>query len=874
MKGNCAERFAEDSEILLVDPSPPSIVTPSILRSKMSPLQSQKSNEKKSEFLRVDQRKLSFSNRKMRRHYSKTQIFKCASKGKIEVWESDQEFKSDDETVKIRDSPDEFISSNKKIKPSSFLVKNRRSKSKVYQNKENLKKFFKSQKSDMKRNLKNLKNLKILDKKIVRKSKRNNDKISNFSSDGIKLIDFSRRNSDPEAKGQKKLKRVLKLKKREMKEIEEKEREKDITIEISKLSVKRKKPNEKSNTSIFSQDQNNCRSKTTENQQNLIKKSKKTKKNELHDIIYKCTHPDQRVLSRSRDKDNPHLLSSHYRPIKSAFSNSKDSFKDSPINLHNRNKKSKKCLKGLKRSKVSNSHSSGVLTSRLQKHLEITSRINKNPFGKNYNRYSAKMKYKPKDKLLRDKSMGILDFSRIESQVGDSTTNYSQLLDWNVSLIKTNSKIRKENKELRTIIVSINKLLDSQLPENESKKDRYDTNDVLLNLTKVLAGYSHVRVELESQKNYISKIEEELRRMKTLSHYYPISSEHIIQEIGMSVEETEPSTSKADFSRSQNLNEIFENENFQNLSNSRNSLKNFNKELNPEKLGNAFKKTPLKVMSSASPDHRHHRRSVSRQNLQSSENFISEIKDFNMDLSINPSTKIIGSKVEIIMNPDFDIKIHKDNILRTIESEKNLKKKEQKNLHYSPQYEIQSKIKGEKRLIHDRRKLKNSNEEVRYQSPKAEDSSRNKESGRETYPPLIIQKSPHHSDIEKENVEFVGFGVEKIDENLKIKKIPGNFVLERKRSNMNSSSKKSGYSASFIDKNIENLREFSDMKGLDEEIKSYIEFVLKILKKECDKLMDGEKENINTMLELKSKLESKEQKYEKLKVFQILLNLF
>ena len=87
--------------------------------------------------------------------------------------------------------------------------------------------------------------------------------------------------------------------------------------------------------------------------------------------------------------------------------------------------------------------------------------------------------------------------------------------------------------------------------------------DTLKKLTNLLKDFSDLKIQNESQIAYTSKIEEELRRLKTLSHYYPTSSDHIIQEIGMSIEETERSISKGggvSLHTSQNMTERLDSE--------------------------------------------------------------------------------------------------------------------------------------------------------------------------------------------------------------------------------------------------------------------------------------------------------------------------
>lgn len=55
---------------------------------------------------------------------------------------------------------------------------------------------------------------------------------------------------------------------------------------------------------------------------------------------------------------------------------------------------------------------------------------------------------------------------------------------------------------------------------------------------------------MQSQKTYAQKIEEEVRRLKTLSYYYPAGNENVIQETLMSIDgsESKPTLSNLDFS--------------------------------------------------------------------------------------------------------------------------------------------------------------------------------------------------------------------------------------------------------------------------------------------------------------------------------------
>lgn len=894
----------EESEIYLVEQSPKPITKSDV--SKTPKKNPQPSLKKEKNFPQKGEakmkKKLSTSNTKIARHrHSRTQIYRCSSKERIATMESDlDDCRSIEEepfdTVSPR--PKEIIGSGKKIKPSAFLLKNRRSKSKMKQTKEKLKKFFRLHEEQS--------------RSRGRSEKQNNSKkIYHKEVESVSQSNFYQRKSDPEIRkpnffNPNKIKRVLKLKKREQKEREEKEREKEISMEIGKLKRKKGKskekdnPREKSCSSFKSNDMikiKKSRSKTLESE---VQQS--VKKEELHNIIYKLTHPSHRVLSKSKERqkssndifssnDNSSFQQSKFRKklseevlgshkLKSILSMSKDSLKESPIRLQidlteaKRKAKLSSRLNNLK----TNSHSSGMLSTRLRpKHEKSMGNINSAAFKK-ISRYSAKMKHSSRERFLREKSMGLFNGSGIDSKGIDNPTNYTQVLDWNVSLIKTNSKIRKENKELRTIIQSINKMLDTQLPDNESK----GPNDVLLNVTKVLAQYSNLKVELDSQKNYISKIEEELRRMKALSHYYPISSEYIIQEIGMSVEETERSTSKGEFSRSQNLNDFIEQENIGALNKSSVSNSNHNfglhvtnsqENLNSEflNISNAFKKSAKKLMNSASPNDRNYRRSVSRQKLrnQDNKNFINEIQEFKSDQVENPMLKNTGPN-------NRDVLKAISNVSKFCEKENSIFI--DRSIQFSPQFN-NKKRKGEGLQSHESQKIYHSkmiceSPEKKYSEETKPKSSR-RDFVRETYPPLVINQFKQNPSLDQEHSNkeksiFVGFGVQEIEDNLIKKSVKAKPDRPKKMSNRRSdgqnTSNNSIYSSSFIDRNIENLKEFAIMKNLDEDIKSYIDFVLKILRKECQKLLENDKENTNNLLDMKSNLEKYEEKYNKLKV--------
>ena len=181
---------------------------------------------------------------------------------------------------------------------------------------------------------------------------------------------------------------------------------------------------------------------------------------------------------------------------------------------------------------------------------------------KSYFAYSYNKKRQRKDsrtckeliKKIKDRSLSRKNKSKGKIQK-HSQNSYAKLINWNVDLIKKNTALRNENKSLQEQITQLDNLITTTLKTFQDKDQERKTDHIFQNpnpknseiskkVEKLIFYTSQIRLEMESQITYTSKIEEELRRLKTLSHYYPISNEYVIEEIGVSVEDTERSESQ------------------------------------------------------------------------------------------------------------------------------------------------------------------------------------------------------------------------------------------------------------------------------------------------------------------------------------------
>jgi archaellum component FlaC len=133
------------------------------------------------------------------------------------------------------------------------------------------------------------------------------------------------------------------------------------------------------------------------------------------------------------------------------------------------------------------------------------------------------------------------------------------VIKWNIDLVKQNSSLKKENRELKAVITQIenlvtsandnliqnkNSLVDIKEETEESEKtDKKQENASIGEVTKHTPSHhesikdqvnkfilemTNLQKEIQNQKSYAQKIEEELRRLKTLSYYYPMGNENVI----------------------------------------------------------------------------------------------------------------------------------------------------------------------------------------------------------------------------------------------------------------------------------------------------------------------------------------------------------
>ena len=111
------------------------------------------------------------------------------------------------------------------------------------------------------------------------------------------------------------------------------------------------------------------------------------------------------------------------------------------------------------------------------------------------------------------------------------------LLDNLISSAK-NNMLKDSNTQS---IISVQDAKDLATPEAKPVSPEVQKrSDFLVETTNLLVHeLKTLQMELQGQKTYCQKIEEELRRLKTLSHYYPLNNDMVIHEATISFDGSE-----------------------------------------------------------------------------------------------------------------------------------------------------------------------------------------------------------------------------------------------------------------------------------------------------------------------------------------------
>lgn len=449
-----------------------------------------------------------------------------------------------------------------------------------------------------------------------------------------------------------------------------------------------------------------------------------------------------------------------------------------------------------------------------------------------------------------------------QNSFGPSALNVSsnnQIINWNIDLVKQNTKLKKENRELRETLSQLENLVtsatDNLLKKNELEKiseergnslkletqTNQNGNDSIIDqVNNFIHEISTLQTEMQSQKTYAQKIEEEVRRLKTLSYYYPAGNENVIQETLMSIDgsESKPTLSNLDFSEMRKK--------------SKNDLPKLDDKYFESLADRSFTQSPFLV---------------DKDDQKFSEFMLDEPQ-----ASCTPKSFTRLSKKNIVLNNEVDSSMHRSSVggkmfgsLKTnnYEFENMFDRIEKEKLNST--FKHKRSASGNTELPHEI----NLGNRDRLSVPKNVDfiKAMNKEElVKET------QSVPHSPVINNRlNNKLPLLSLTKIpdDEPTKNQPEPETEVKERKTDPLRDShspfeittfeetTKKkpnplrdtmhpaiipqppedSLTKNNFLDKNINNLKDFMKSKKIDEDISSYIGFVIDMLKKECQQFM-------------------------------------